>query len=106
VETLSKFTFDPQSATVTGASPENPIPVTVHFTDKSTGPVDGWNWSFGDGTESHEQNPTHTYMVTGTTDYEVMLDAYGMGPNPCWYTFHVTNNPMPTPPADNMTSLT
>lgn len=34
-------------------------PVTaVHFTDQSTGEPTEWEWTFGDGTTSHEQNPT------------------------------------------------
>ena len=34
-------------------------PVTaVHFTDESAGDPVGWEWTFGDGTTSTEQNPT------------------------------------------------
>ena len=44
------------------------------FTDTSTDRNDdivGWQWSFGDGNESTEQNPTHSYAETG--NYEVTL---------------------------------
>jgi beta propeller repeat protein len=36
-------------------------PLTIQFSDTSTGDVEGWCWDFGDGTISHEQNPVHTY---------------------------------------------
>lgn len=47
--------------------------LTVQFTDLSTvngdpaGPNDlNWLWSFGDGSTSRAQNPTHTYQSAGT----------------------------------------
>lgn len=48
-------------------------PLTVHFTDQSTGVVISWLWNFGDGATSTEQNPVHTYTVPGT--YTVSLTA-------------------------------
>lgn len=41
-------------------------PLEVSCTDESTGDIAGWSWDFGDGTSSTEQNPTHTYNLTGT----------------------------------------
>jgi gliding motility-associated-like protein len=38
------------------------------FTDASvsgSGTITDWNWSFGDGNTSSEQNPVHTYMTPG-----------------------------------------
>jgi len=48
-------------------------PLTVNFTDKSTGNPTSWSWDFGDGTSSSEQNPGHTYQNTGK--YTVKLTA-------------------------------
>jgi len=45
-------------------------PVTVTFTDLSTGAT-FWDWNFGDGNTSTLQNPTHTYGVAGT--YNITL---------------------------------
>jgi hypothetical protein len=46
-------------------------PLTVAFTDLSTGSPTLWNWYFGDGTNSTEQNPEHTYCKGG--NYTVSL---------------------------------
>ena len=48
-------------------------PLTVVFTDASTGSPDSWSWDFGDGGTSTDQNPTHTYVTTGT--YDVTLEV-------------------------------
>lgn len=54
------------------ASPrEGPLPLTVRFTDQSTGIPGTWAWTFGDGAGSTEQNPQHAYTVEGT--YTVTL---------------------------------
>jgi len=41
-------------------------PLTVQFTDTSTGGLTSWSWSFGDGNTSMEQHPIHTYRTPGT----------------------------------------
>src|SRR2546430_11898934 len=53
-------------------------PLTVQFTDQSSGSITARDWDFGDGT-SHDsaQNPTHTYNNVG--DYTVMLTVTGSG---------------------------
>ncbi|MFZ2498413.1 PKD domain-containing protein [Methanosarcina sp.] len=48
-------------------------PLTVNFTDRSTGSPTLWNWSFGDGTYSTQKNPAHTYSKAG--NYTVILTA-------------------------------
>jgi PKD repeat protein len=42
------------------------LPLKVTFTDQSTGSPFSWSWNFGDGTDSTEQNPKHTYTSAGT----------------------------------------
>ncbi len=49
------------------------IPLTVEFSDSSTGDNLTYVWDFGDGQTSTEQNPTHEYTVAG--DYTVSLTA-------------------------------
>jgi PKD repeat protein len=48
--------------------------LTCTFTDKSKdddGSITSWQWSFGDGTTSAEQNPVHVFAERGR--YEVLL---------------------------------
>ena len=44
---------------------------TVQFTDESTGNVNSWQWSFGDGATTTTKNPSHKYASAGT--YTVKL---------------------------------
>jgi len=46
-------------------------PLTVSFTDKSSGIPTSWKWSFGDGKTSTDQNPEHRYLQEG--NYTVKL---------------------------------
>lgn len=45
----------------------------INFTDLSSSSTNTWLWNFGDGTQSTEKNPTHTYTSNGT--YTVSLTA-------------------------------
>ncbi len=46
-------------------------PLTVQFTDTSTGPVNWWRWNFSSGSESTAQNPVKKYSNAGV--YTVRL---------------------------------
>ncbi|HVP93878.1 MAG TPA: PKD domain-containing protein [Methanoregulaceae archaeon] len=50
-----------------------PIPLVVQFEDRTSGLPLSWNWSFGDGNYSGEQNPVHEYTSAGS--YNVSLFA-------------------------------
>lgn len=52
-------------------------PLTVQFTDASTGEISGWLWSFGDGQSSTEQHPVHIYLTPDT--FTVTLTVSGPG---------------------------
>lgn len=51
--------------------------VVVEFTDASTStascPITSWRWTFGDGSNSTQQNPTHAY--SGLGDFVVALQV-------------------------------
>jgi len=47
----------------------------VAFKDLSVGRITSWNWSFGDGQTSTEQNPLHTYQKAG--HFVVVLNVDG-----------------------------
>ena len=40
-------------------------PLSVNFSDESTGTITSWNWNFGDGASSTIQNPSHIYTDEG-----------------------------------------
>ena len=48
-------------------------PLTVQYTDTSSGSPTSWNWNFGDGQSSTVENPTHTYSEVG--NYSVTLNV-------------------------------
>jgi beta propeller repeat protein len=47
------------------------LPLSVSFTDTSTGTPISWLWEFGDGANSTEENPVHIYSAAG--NYTVNL---------------------------------
>jgi PKD repeat protein len=59
----------------TGAPLTGTAPLTVSFTDLSTGTITSWAWDFGDGGTSTQRNPVHTYQKQGT--YKVRLTVSG-----------------------------
>ena len=67
---IANFTATPTSGTV---------PLTVTFTDTSTGLPTSWYWTFGDGSVVNAtiHNPVHTYASAGT--YSVSLTATNTG---------------------------
>ena len=65
------------SASFTTDSSSGNVPLTVKFTYTTTGNVTSWSWDFGDGENSTERNPVHTYVTKGT--YTVTLAAIGPG---------------------------
>jgi PKD repeat protein len=52
-------------------------PLTVVFTDESMGLIDTWEWDFGDGGTSTDQDPSYEYTTAGT--YTVSLTVTGPG---------------------------
>jgi len=54
-----------------GSPPSGCAPLTVDFTDLSTGNITSRSWTFGDGGTSADKNPSHAYTIPGT--YTVSL---------------------------------
>jgi len=50
-------------------------PLSVEFQDQSRGPVNRFQWEFGDGTNSADRSPQHRYTAPGT--YTVSLTVRG-----------------------------
>lgn len=87
---VASFTPNP----ITGAAP-----VTIQFTDTSTGNATSWAWNFGDGTTSVSQNPSHIFYAGGY--YVVTMyasNAGGQSLNTYSYTLQIT--PIPGVPSN------
>ncbi|WP_250556511.1 PKD domain-containing protein [Pseudonocardia lacus] len=68
-------------ASFTDAPPSPSDPLTIQFSDTSTGAPTEWEWDFGDGGTSTQQNPSHTFAAPGS--YTVSLVAgNGAGASP------------------------
>ena len=59
--------------------PQNPN--FFHFTDGSTGAVQTWRWSFGDGNTSTAQNPHHLFEETGQYTVSLVIENQATGCN-------------------------
>jgi PKD repeat protein len=64
-------------ANFSGSPTSGTAPLTVNFTDLSTGSITSWSWTFGDGGTSTAQNPSHQFTSAGT--YTVSLTVTGPG---------------------------
>jgi PKD repeat protein/C1A family cysteine protease len=71
------YTPDPSVADFIADKTQGLSPLTVNFTDKSTGVLTNWSWNFGDGKKSTAQNPSHIYKKAGT--YSAVLTVNGLG---------------------------
>jgi hypothetical protein len=65
----------PPTAVFSASATSGNRPLTVDFTDESTDSITSWEWDFGDGYTSTEQNPSHTYYFPG--EYTVTLTVTG-----------------------------
>jgi len=92
------------------ANPTNGlVPLTVQFNAPSVDSlgniISGWYWTFGDGSASTAQNPSHTYTTTGTFFPNLIavnspVSSFGpsitVSPRPIvQYTANPTNGPVP-----------
>jgi outer membrane protein assembly factor BamB len=68
VSPVANFTATPTSGDA---------PLTVNFTDQSTGSPTSWSWDFGDGANATGQSVSHTYAAAG--NYTVNLTISNAG---------------------------
>ena len=67
----------PVNAAFSANQTSGTAPLTIQFTDTSTGSPTSWNWQFSDGATSPLQHPSHSYIVAGT--YNVTLTVSRSG---------------------------
>ncbi len=84
----------PPVANFSGSPTSGIVPLTVNFSDTSSGQPTSWVWTFGDGGTSTAQNPSHVYTTAGT--YSVTLTATNtIGSNSVTKTNYITVTPPP-----------
>ena len=64
-------------AQFTGSPTSGTSPLTVAFTNTSTGSITSYAWTFGDGGTSTAASPSYTYAAAGV--YTVSLTVTGPG---------------------------
>jgi PKD repeat protein len=71
------FMGSPLLALFAAAPTNGPAPLTVTFTDNSTGAITNWFWSFGDGVTTNVSSAgiTHTYTVAGTDTVQLIVSG-------------------------------
>src|SRR5438874_3333719 len=76
-------------------------PLSVQFSDQSSGSITSRDWNFGDGSShSSALNPSHTYNNAGS--YTVTLTVTGSGGSNSKSLTIQVNTPPPPPPAANI----
>ncbi|MDK2970352.1 MAG: hypothetical protein PWP23_107 [Candidatus Sumerlaeota bacterium] len=97
--TTTEASDTPPTAAFTASPQSGTAPLTVQFSDQSTGGPTGWSWDFdNDGTpDSTERNPSHTYTTAGT--YSVKLTtSNGFGSDDELKANLIAVSPPPTEP--------
>jgi PKD repeat protein len=64
-------------ASFTASTASGIAPLALNFTSTSSGNIASYAWTFGDGTDSTAQNPSHVYAAAGV--YTVSLSVTGPG---------------------------
>ncbi len=71
--------FSQLTADFSAASVQVCIGESIELSDLSTAgasAIEFWTWDFGDGTNSSDQNPTHTYAIAGNYNITLTIQAF------------------------------
>ena len=80
--------------------------VNVPFTDSSVSGlknIASWNWDFGDGGSSTQQNPVHTYAASGIYNVKLTVTDGGGCTSDTTIAVSVHSSPLITPSQSNVT---
>ncbi|GEM_PF-3411593 len=81
------------------------VDVGVSFTDQSSNDPKSWRWDFGDGSNSTEQHPGHTYTQAGIYTVGLTVSNDG-GSDTETKTGYITVSPVPVPDAEFTADVT
>jgi PKD repeat protein len=95
--TLQKSGSVAPKADFSASTREGGSPLTVQFTDKSTNSPTSWTWTFGDGSTSTEQNPTHIYLKSGIYSVKLKVSNFAGTNGLSRSGYIVVSNSGPTP---------
>jgi PKD repeat protein len=74
---VSSASPPPLVASFTASPTNGAAPLTVSFTDHSTGSVTGWAWAFGDSNTSISQGPSDIYTNPGSYTVQEIVSGPG-----------------------------
>lgn len=89
VDTATLPTAEFSASPLTGEAP-----LSVVFTDLSSGNPSSWVWDFGDGSSATEQNPAHVYTDAGSYDVTLVV-ANDNGADTMFKTGYITVSAAP-----------
>jgi PKD repeat protein len=87
----------PPTADFSGTPTLGDAPLSVSFTDLSTGAPTSWSWDFGDGNTSTAQNPSHTYANSGAYTVSLTVSNGGGSDTVDKVDYITVNAPPPNP---------
>ncbi len=99
---LQSVTVTNPLITVSVTPASGAVPLTVQFTspgvDSLGDAITNWSWSFGDGSNSPAQSPTHVYAATGTFSPSLAaISTHGSAPLTVYGLSSVTVSNAPNP---------
>jgi len=95
----------PPTADFVGEPTSGDAPLTVQFTDESSGSINEWSWDFGDGGNSIQQNPSHKYLGEGSYTVSLTVTCPG-GSDDITKTDYITVTTPPPPPTLDSIAVT
>lgn len=93
-----EFVAEPPTADFSATPVIGEAPLTVSFTNLSTGEITDYEWDFGDGETSADSNPAHLYDAVGVYTVSLMISGPGGSDTEIKVNYIIVNEPTAVPP--------